>query len=104
MTDLVRSVTPSESTVGDVEWSAQFVATTNRDVDLGDTFVADFAKNGVPMGIKLYGDIETLRSLVWNANVEAFSDLGVTVSQGDVVSMCTIYKQEDSDWLPVWTA
>lgn len=100
----MRSVSPSESTVGDKDWSDRFVATTNYDVDQGDTFAADFAKNGVPMGVKLYGDIDTLRSLVWYAGIEAFSDLGVNVSQGDKVSMCAIYKQEGSGWLPVWTA
>lgn len=100
----MRSVSPNSSTVGDEGWSEQFIATTNYDVDLGDTFAADFAKGGVPMGIKLYGDIDSLRSLVWYAGVEAFSDLGVAVSQGDVVSMCAIYKQEGSGWLLVWTA
>lgn len=104
MTELVRSVTPSKSTVEGEGWSARFVAETYRDVDMGDTFAADFAKNGVPMGVKVYGDIDTLRSLAWNANIEAFSDLGVTVSKGDVVSMCAIYKQEGGDWLTVWTA
>lgn len=100
----MQSVSPSSSTVESAEWREKFVATLGQDVSLGDEFSADFSKNGTPMGEKVYGDVSTTRSVDWGVSSESFEDYGVQVQVGDKISITSIFRMIDGDWVEVWTA
>lgn len=100
----MQSVSPSKSTVDSAEWRQNFVATLGQDVSLGDEFSADFSRNGTPMGVKVYGDVSTKRSIDWGISTESFEDYGEQVQVGDEISLTSIFRMIDGDWVEVWTA
>lgn len=100
----MQSVSPSKSTVDSAGWRQEFVATLGQDVSLGAEFSADFSKNGNPIGVKQIGDVTTTRSVSWGVEAGSFEDYGVQVQVGDEISITSIFRMIDGDWVEVWTA
>ena len=100
----MQTVSPSSSTVDSAGWRQNFIATLGKDVSLGEEFSADFSKNGTPMGVKIAGDVATTRSINWGVEEEFFEDYGVQVQVGDEISLTSIFRMIDGDWVEVWTA
>ena len=56
------------------------------------------------MGVKVYGDVSTTRSIDWGISTESFEDYGEQVQVGDEISLTSIFRMIDGDWVEVWTA
>lgn len=100
----MQSVSPSKSTVDSASWRVNFVATLGKDVTFGDEFSAVFSKNGTPIDTKVPGDVATTRSVSWGIEAASFEDYGVQVQVGDEISVTSIFRMIDGDWVEVWTA
>lgn len=100
----MQSVSPRKSTVDSAGWCQNFVATLGQDVSLGAEFSAVFSKNGTPIDTKIVGDVGTTRSVSWGIEAASFEDYGVQVQVGDEISIASIFRMIDGDWVEVWTA
>lgn len=100
----MQSVSPIKSTVDSAGWRQNFIATLGKDVSFADEFSAVFAKNGTPIDIKMTGDVSTTRSISWGIEAASFEDYGVQVQVGDEISVTSIFRMIDGDWVEVWTA